>query len=56
MAEKEAPEAVAVPLVPAVPPHRRTGVVSGFMDFIRQYGIAHLAIGVVVANAVNDLV
>ena len=56
MAEKVSEPLVGVPIVPSVPPARRRGVARGFLDFVRQYGIAPLAIGVVIANAVNDLV
>lgn len=31
------------------------GLVMGFGHFIREYGVLPLAIGVVIANAVNDL-
>ena len=31
-------------------------VVSGFFEFIQQYGVLPLAIGVVIGGAVNDLV
>ena len=50
------------PLAP-VPPvtrprrgQRAREVVHGFKDFIHQYGVAPLAIGVVIGTAVNDLV
>jgi large conductance mechanosensitive channel len=34
----------------------RKGLVKGFSTFIQEYGVAPLAIGVVVGTAVNDLV
>ena len=35
---------------------RKLGLVRGFQSFISQYGVIPLAIGVVIANAVNDFV
>jgi len=34
----------------------RAPFINGFFDFISQYGVIPLAIGVVLGNAVNDLV
>jgi large conductance mechanosensitive channel len=35
---------------------RGRGLMHGFSEFVKQYGVAPLAIGVVIGTAVNDLV
>lgn len=42
--------------IEATQSRKKEGLVRGFVHFISQYGILPLAIGVVVGNAVNDLV
>ena len=48
------PAVDSVSVQPPRPKHR--GVARGFVDFIRDYGIAPLAVGVILANSVNDFV
>ncbi len=38
------------------PPKKRSGIARGFFDFVRDYGILPLAVGVILANSVNDFV
>jgi large conductance mechanosensitive channel len=40
----------------ALPPHKKAGVARGFVSFIQDYGVAPLAVGVILANTVNDFV
>lgn len=51
------PNEVEEPVVPIYSPVQRArGAAQGFMDFIHSYGVAALAVGVVIGSAVNDLV
>lgn len=48
------------PIFPEQPAPKRRGVVgktvTGFFEFVKEYGIASLAIGVVIGTSVNDFV
>jgi large conductance mechanosensitive channel len=51
MSDKKTPLAEAMQT-----PSQKEGLIRGFRQFIGDYGVAPLAIGVVIGTAVNDLV
>ena len=56
MADSKIAEAEMTPTQLVAHKQKQENILKGFKHFIGQYGILPLAIGVVIGNAVNDLV